>query len=183
MKALSSILVGGTLSLVLLSCTNQNSSGNHDSMDSTEAVQHELSQSGNTVITIEAFEIIDSDGGSGKTALSMDDEGKCYLGDQFIGTITSTGELKSDKGQLMASLKGDQLISDKGKVLGIIKNDGTISNGSGKDISWGADGVLTNSESGLKIIPTDSKAKRAASMLLSAFFGFSSIESKRVGGR
>lgn len=121
-------------------------------------------------ITIEAFKIVDGD--SDEIFLRMDKDGKCYLGKSFIGTITRAGEIKDDNAELVIRLKGEQFMTTENKVLLLIKADGTISDGSGKDMTWDEDGFLTNSETGLKLVPADTKAKKAASMLLTAFMGF-----------
>ena len=172
---MGTLLLSGTL-LLLLACTGQSSPVKHPSEDAVAAVLQERKQSNKTAIILDAFQILDSDGGSKNFVLQMDKEGKCYLGEEFLGTITASGELKSDKGEILVHLRGDELLSDEGKVILLIKEDGTIVNGSGKDITWGADGRLKSDELGLKLVPADSKAKRAASLLLYSFFGSTETE-------
>ena len=172
---MGTLLLNGTF-LFLLSWAGQNNVAKYTSADSVVTVQVEPKQENKPVIILEAFQILDSDGGSTEAVLSMDKEGKCYVGKEFIGTITAAGELKSDTGKLLVHLKGNELLSNDGKVLLVIKEDGTISNGSGKDITWGPDGVLKNMELSLKIVPVDTKAKRAASLLLYSFFGSAETE-------
>lgn len=169
------LLLSGTL-FFLLSGTGQISAIKDQYVDSIATVQQEQKQSDKTSIVLEAFQILDSDGGPADVVLSMDKHGKCYVGKEFIGTITKAGELKSDTGKLLVRLRGDQLLSDEGKVILVIKEDGTISNGSGKDITWGPDGMLKNMEMGLKLVPVDSKSKRAASLLMYSFFGSSDTQ-------
>jgi len=43
-------------------------------------------------------------------------------------------------------------------------------------MTWGTDGILKNMELSLKIVPVDSKAKRAASLLVYSFFGSTETE-------
>lgn len=157
--------------LFLLSNTGQSNVTKYPCADSVATVRTEQKQSNKPVIILDAFQIVDSDGGTPEGVLSMDNRGKCFFGKEFIGTITATGELRSESGELLVCLRGDELLSNDRKVLLVIKEDGTISNGSGKDITWGPDGILQNMELGLKLVPVDSKAKRAASILMYSFFG------------
>ncbi len=173
--SMGTLLLSGTL-LFLLACTGQNSSGDHQSKDVLATVQHDQKQANKTAIILEAFQIVDSDGGSKNFVLRMDKAGKCYLGKEFLGTITAAGELKSETGEVLVRLQGDKLLSEEGKVVLAIKKDGTIANGSGKDITWGADGRLNSDELGLKLVPANSKAKRAASLLMYSYFGSSNTE-------
>lgn len=172
---MGTLLLNGTF-LFLLSWAGQNNVAEYTSADSVVTVQVEPKQENKPIIILEAFQILDSDGGSADAVLSMDKEGKCYVGKEFIGTITAAGELKSDTGELLVHLKGNELLSNDGKVVLVIKEDGTISNGSGKDITWGQDGILKNMELSLKIVPVNSKAKKAASLLVYSFFGSSETE-------
>ncbi|MEJ5146580.1 MULTISPECIES: hypothetical protein [Sphingobacterium] len=172
---MGTLLLSGTF-LYLLSWTGQNNLAKYPYADSVVTVQVEQKQENKPVMILEAFQILDSDGGSAEAVLSMDKDGKCYVGKEFIGTITAAGELKSDTGELLVHLKGNELLSSDGKVSLVIKEDGTISNGSGKDITWGPDGILKNMELSLKIVPVDSKAKRAASLLVYSFFGSTETE-------
>lgn len=169
------LFLSGTL-LFLLSGTGQSNITKYAYEDSVATVHIEQKQSNKPVIILDAFQIMDSDGSTADVVLSMDKYGKCYVGKEFIGTITAAGELKSETGELLVRLKGDELLSDEGKAILVIKEDGTISNGSGKDITWGSDGILKNMELGLKLVPVDSKAKRAASLLVYSFFGSSDAE-------
>lgn len=128
-------------------------------------------------IVLAAFQIVDGD--SGEVLLKMDKDGKCYLNTGFIGTITTAGEVMSDDGKPVAHLKGGQFMTSENKMLVTIKADGTISVGSEPEMTWGQNGFLTNSETGLKLVPANSKAKRAASILLSAFMGFGVTDSEQ----
>ncbi|WP_437919736.1 hypothetical protein [Sphingobacterium sp. LRF_L2] len=175
MRALNISLFFAALTTVLYSSGKQYEQVlGHDS----SILQHNQKNfAGEDTIILEAFKIIDSD--SEKVILSMDKDGKCYLFNDFIGSITSSGEMKSDDGTLVARLNVDKFTDDKDTLLVIINKDGSISGVTEKDMTWGSDGILTNSETGLKVTPVATKARQAASMLLCAFMGFSITESEK----
>ncbi|OJV54236.1 MAG: hypothetical protein BGO31_12865 [Bacteroidetes bacterium 43-16] len=131
-------------------------------------------QANKDTLVIEPFQIVDGD--SDKVLLRMNHDGRFYLYRDFIGTMTSAAEIYSEEGELVAHLKDNKFMTSDNKVWFTIRDDGAIAVGSEPEMTWGPDGFLTNSDTGLKLVPADTKARIAASMLLSAFMGFGATD-------
>ena len=134
--------------------------------------KEETSLVGDTSVTTLVLEKIAIGDANTKDALTMNEKGHLSAIGKEVGVLSTNGELKDSKGNLLAKMTGETFTDAEGNVISIIKEDGTIINSSGKDLSWDKNGLLKNSEIEVYLTPANTKAKRAASILLFNYFIF-----------
>lgn len=167
MKRIFIPLLAAAVVSCLFSCNN-----NTEDKTSAEQPKEQVAVPTDTVINTIVLEEIAIGDATVKDALKMSRDGHFSILGKEVGVLSTNGQLKDNKGKVLAKMSGDQFEDANGKVLTIIKEDGTIVNGSGKDLSWGENGLLKNSEVEMYLTPANTKSKRAASILLFTYFSF-----------
>lgn len=166
MKRIFIPLLAAAVVSCLFSCNNT------ENKTSAEQHKEQVAVPADTVINTIVLEEIAIGDANVKNALKMSRDGHFSILGKEVGVLSTNGQLKDNKGKVLAKMSGDQFVDANGKVLTIIKEDGTIVNGSGKNLSWDENGLLKNSEVEMYLTPANTKAKRAASILLFTYFSF-----------
>ncbi|MEZ0275528.1 MAG: hypothetical protein ACAH88_11545 [Roseimicrobium sp.] len=123
------------------------------------------------LVILSPFVISDA---SGKPGLKMDKNGVVRLEDEMVCTIGADGTVKGKDGKLLARLgKDDMLVTANGEKRGKIDAQGTWDNGSGVPAKWSPAGTFPEgAATQFKIDPTNSPAKRAATIALILHLNF-----------
>ncbi len=101
--------------------------------------------------------------------LEMSETGHISQQMQEIGRIDMLGSVHDASGKLIARLRNDDFLENAdGKPLVKVGMDGTLDNGSGMPIYWSEDGTLVRGKEtlGIRMLPRNSPARRAASIVL-----------------
>ena len=118
------------------------------------------------LVKLSAFKLV---GEHDTMLLEMSETGHIRQQVQEIGQIDMLGSVHDASGKLVARLRNDDFLENAGgKPLVKVGMDGALDNGSGTPIYWSGDGILVRGKEtlGIRILPPDSPARRAASIVL-----------------
>ena len=118
------------------------------------------------LVTLSAFKLV---GENDTMLLEMSETGQIRQQMQEIGLIDILGSVHDASGKLIARLQDNDFLENAdGKPLVKIGMDGTLDNGSGVPIYWSEDGTLVRGKEtlGIRMLPQNSPARRAASIVL-----------------
>ncbi len=118
------------------------------------------------LVILSAFKLV---GENDTTLLEMSETGHIRQQTQEIGLIDVRGSVHDASGKPVARLRDDDVLENAdGKSLVKVGMDGALDNGSGVVIYWSEDGTLLRGKEtlGIRIIPRNSPARRAASIVL-----------------
>lgn len=118
------------------------------------------------LVILSAFKLV---GENDTMLLEMSETGQIRQQTQEIGLIDILGSLHDASGKLVARLQDNDFLENaNGKPLVKVAKDGTLDNGSGVPIYWSEDGTLVRGKEnlGIRVLPQNSPARRAASILL-----------------
>ncbi|MGA2025706.1 MAG: hypothetical protein ABSH17_01400 [Syntrophobacteraceae bacterium] len=118
------------------------------------------------LLILSAFKLV---GENDTILLEMSETGRIRRQMQEIGLIDILGLVYDESGRLVARLRDNDFLENvDGKPLVKVGTDGTLDNGSGVPIYWSEDGILVRGKEtlGIRMLPRNSPARRAASIVL-----------------
>ena len=118
------------------------------------------------LVILSAFKLV---GENDTMLLEMSETGQIRQQMQEIGLIDILGSVHDASGKLVARLRDNESLENAdGKPLVKVGKDGALDNGSGAPIYWSEDGTLVRGKEtlGIRMLPRNSPARRAASIVL-----------------